>query len=106
MTAPIDRRRLLRGAALTGGGLAITAWMPAWAQRTSAGTVKPLPSVSGEDITLRIAHQMMSIDGRESHAIGINGTVPAPLIRLREGQNVRLHVENALTRTARSTGTD
>lgn len=96
MTAPIDRRRLLRGAALTGGGLAITAWMPAWAQQTSAGIVKPLPSVSGEDITLRIAHQMMTIDGRQSHAIGINGTVPAPLIRLREGQNVRLHVENAL----------
>jgi CopA family copper-resistance protein len=96
MTAPIDRRRLLRGAALTGGGLAIAAWMPAWAQQTSAGIVKPLPSVSGEDITLRIAHQMMTIDGRESHAIGINGTVPAPLIRLREGQNVRLYVENAL----------
>jgi CopA family copper-resistance protein len=39
---------------------------------------------------------MMTIDGRESHAIGINGTVPAPLVRLREGQTVRLHVENAL----------
>ena len=58
--------------------------------------MRPLPTVSGEDIRLKIAHQMMTIDGRESHAIGINGTVPAPLVRLREGQNVRLHVENAL----------
>uniref|UniRef100_UPI0025CDE1C2 copper resistance system multicopper oxidase n=1 Tax=uncultured Sphingomonas sp. TaxID=158754 RepID=UPI0025CDE1C2 len=71
-------------------------WYPAWAQPVSPGIVRPLPTVSGEDITLRIAHQMMTIDGRQSHAIGINGTVPAPLIRLREGQTVRLHVENTL----------
>ncbi|MEX7369185.1 multicopper oxidase domain-containing protein, partial [Pseudomonas aeruginosa] len=58
--------------------------------------VKPLPTVSGDEIRLRVAHQMMMIDGRQSHAIGINGTVPAPLIRLREGQTVRLHVENGL----------
>ncbi|RYE03134.1 MAG: copper resistance system multicopper oxidase [Sphingomonadales bacterium] len=96
MNALLDRRRVLRGATLAGGGLALAGWMPAWARSVSAGIVRPLPTVSGEDIRLRIAHQMMIIDGRESHAIGINGTVPAPLIRLREGQTVRLHVENAL----------
>lgn len=96
MTAFIDRRTLLRGSAALGGTAALASWLPAWAQPVSAGIVRPLPIVSGEDIRLRIAHQMMTIDGRESHAIGINGTVPAPLIRLREGQNVRLHVENAL----------
>ncbi|GAA3273561.1 hypothetical protein GCM10020258_52840 [Sphingomonas yabuuchiae] len=52
--------------------------------------------MSGDEIHLKIAAQMMTIDGRMSHAIGINGTVPAPLVRLREGQKVRLHVENAL----------
>ncbi|RYG75375.1 MAG: copper resistance system multicopper oxidase, partial [Alphaproteobacteria bacterium] len=92
----IDRRRLLRSASLGGAGLALTSHMPAWAQPVSAGIVKALPTVSGEDIRLRVAHQMMTIEGRRSHAIGINGTVPGPLIRLREGQNVRLHVENAL----------
>lgn len=55
-----------------------------------------MPTVSGNDISLRIAHQMMTIDGRQSHAIGINGTVPAPLVRLREGQNARLSVTNEL----------
>ena len=92
----LDRRQLLRGATLAGGGLALSAYMPAWAQPISAGIARPLPTVSGDDITLKIAHQMMMIDGRQSHAIGINGTVPAPLIRLREGQNVRLHVVNEL----------
>ncbi|MEO7690760.1 MAG: copper resistance system multicopper oxidase [Sphingomonas sp.] len=96
MNEAIDRRQLLRGAALTGGGLALAAWMPAWAQSVSPGLTAPLPIVSGEDITLRIARQTMMIDGRPSKAIGINGTVPAPLIRLREGQTVRLHVVNDL----------
>lgn len=96
MKEAIDRRQLLRGATLTGGGLALAAWMPAWAQSVSPGLTAPLPIVSGEDITLRIARQTMMIDGRPSKAIGINGTVPAPLIRLREGQTVRLHVVNDL----------
>ena len=96
MTPSIDRRDLIRGSLAIGGTAALSAWMPAWAQSTSAGIVRPLPTVSGEDITLRIAHQMMTIDGRPSHAIGINGSAPAPLIRLREGQRVRLHVENQL----------
>ncbi len=92
----LDRRSLLRGAAL---GTA-AAWLPAWAQAVSAGVspdlAGPLPGLSGEDIRLRIAHQALTVDGRRSHAVGVNGTVPAPLIRLREGQQVRLHVENAL----------
>ncbi len=91
-TAASPRRRdILRA----GGVLAAGAWLPAWAQSGTPG-IAPLPTVSGEDIRLRIAHRMLTIDGRASHAVGVNGTVPAPLIRLREGQNVRLHVENAL----------
>ena len=96
MTRTIDRRQMLRGAALAGGGLALSAYMPAWAQTNSPGATTPLPTVSGNDITLRIARQTMIIDGRPSRAIGINGTVPAPLIRLREAQNVRLTVVNDL----------
>jgi len=92
----LDRRTLLRGAAVAGGSLSLASWFPAWAQSGSAGIARPLPTVSGADIALRIAHQMMTIDGRDSHAIGINGTIPAPLIRLRQGQTVRLSVTNDL----------
>jgi CopA family copper-resistance protein len=96
MFAALDRRQLLRGAALAGGGIGLSAWLPAWAQPVSAGIVSTLPTVAGDEIQLRIARQRMIIDGRASQAIGINGTVPAPLIRLREGRNVRLRVVNDL----------
>jgi len=93
MPPVLDRRQLLRGATL-GGGLAMT-W-PAWAQSGSAGIAAPLPTVSGDDITLTIGRHMRRIDGRMAHAIGIDGASPAPLIRLREGQTARLTVVNTL----------
>ena len=84
----LDRRQLLRRAALGASTLAL----PAWATRISAGT----PTLSGADITLRIARQTMTVDGHPTRAIGINGSAPAPLIRLREGQKARIHVQNTL----------
>ena len=92
----LTRRTVLRGAGLAGGAAAFAAWMPAWAQSVSSGLIAPLPTVSGDDIRLTIARQRMTIDGRVMKAIGINGTVPGPLIRLREGQTARLSVVNDL----------
>ena len=92
----MDRRQLLRGAGLGAAGVGLSAWLPAWAQSVSPGIVAPLTTVSGDTIALTIARQTMMIDGRRSQAIGINGVVPGPLIRLREGQDVRLRVTNHL----------
>ncbi|AOH86822.1 copper-binding protein [Sphingomonas panacis] len=86
------RRDILR----IGGAGALTACWPGWAAAVSAGVPVAPVSAGGTDIELRIAHQMLRIGGRETHAIGINGTVPGPLIRLREGQDVRLTVVNDL----------
>ncbi len=74
----------------------MAAWFPAWAQSGSTGITAPVPTVSGNDITLHIARQTMRIDGKLSRAIGINGTVPAPLVRLKEGQTAKLTVVNDL----------
>lgn len=60
MTALFDRRQMLRGAGIGGGALALSAWMPAWAQSNSPGLLRGLPEVSGEDIRLKIAHQMLN----------------------------------------------
>ncbi len=91
-----DRRSFIGVAAAGGATAALAPWFPAWAQPVSRGITDPIPTVSGAEISLRIARQTVRVDGKVSRAIAINGTVPAPLIRLREGQNVRLAVTNDL----------
>ncbi|MGS1016096.1 copper resistance system multicopper oxidase [Allosphingosinicella humi] len=96
MTDSLDRRQLLRTGALIGGGLALNTMLPAWAQSGTPGLAKALPVVSGTDIALTVDHAPFAVDGRAGRAITINGTVPAPLVRLKEGQNVRIAVTNNL----------
>jgi CopA family copper-resistance protein len=95
MQSQLSRRQLLRGAAAATGGAALSGLFPAWAQTGTPG-LPARPTLSGDDIRLKVAHSMFTVGGRSGHAITINGVLPAPLIRLREGQNVRLHVENGL----------
>ncbi len=96
MSRNLNRRQLMRGAALLGGGVALSAHLPAWAQPVSRGIVRPLPVVSGADIALRIAEKKVIIDGKPMPGISVNGTSPAPLVRLKEGQKVRIAVTNDL----------
>lgn len=93
--APFDRRALLRGASLATGATMAGWAMPGWAQSSPAGAL-PRETLSGEAITLRIGKATLLIDGKPAHAVTINGTVPGPLLRLRQGQNLRLTVINEL----------
>jgi CopA family copper-resistance protein len=43
-----------------------------------------------------VGNTNFSVNGRTGHAIAINGTIPAPLLRFREGENVRIVVQNHL----------
>src|SRR5688500_10383559 len=92
----IDRRALLRGAALGGLGFGLAGLFPAWAQSGSAGVRADMTTLSGGDIRLTVGRSAFTVGGRTGHAVTVNGTVPAPLLRLREGQNVRISVENRL----------
>ena len=92
----LRRRDFLRASAIGGAATGLAAAFPAWAQPMSAGLVRPLPTVSGSDIALSIGKVAVRVDGKVSREIGVNGTVPAPLIRLKQGQNVRLSVTNTL----------
>jgi CopA family copper-resistance protein len=92
----LPRRQFLRAAALGGAGAGLAGLTPAWARQASPGLVRPLPTVSGSDIALTIGKVAVRVDGKVSRAVGVNGTVPAPLVRLKEGQRVRLRVNNTL----------
>ena len=89
----INRRGFLARGAAAAGAAAI---YPAWAQRLSAGIPAAIPTVSGTDIALTVGDVAVRVDGKVARGIGINGTVPGPLVRLKEGQNVRLRVTNAI----------
>ena len=96
MNQLIARRSLLRSAALGAAGLGASRLFPAWAQSGTPGLLPELPTLSGEKIALRVGHTPFSVGGRTGHAITLNGTLPGPLLRLREGQNFRLTVTNEL----------
>ncbi len=53
-------------------------------------------TLSGEVIDLMIGERSFVLDGQTETAITINGTIPGPLIRLKEGQDVTLRVTNRL----------
>ncbi|MCA0902831.1 copper resistance system multicopper oxidase [Qipengyuania aquimaris] len=91
----INRRRFITSTA--GIAAATSLSMPAWAKGGSLTHAKRgFGEVSGEDIRLSIGNHHFMTGGRSGHAVAVNGTVPGPLVRLREGQNVKLHVTNHL----------
>ena len=100
----VSRRNLLRSAAITGGGLALAPLFPAWARSGTSGMAmggmdasnKASQVLSGEQIALTIGEAHFSVGGKSGHACTVNGTVPGPIIRLKEGQKVRLAVTNTL----------
>ena len=96
MNPPIlTRRRLITSTAGVAGALSLP--MPGWAKGKAMPHAKNgFGTLSGEDIALTIGDHHFSTGGRSGHAYAVNGTVPGPLLRLREGQNVRLHVTNTL----------
>ena len=91
----LGRRQFLLGTALAGAAIGVRP--AAWAQQHAHQPAERVQdTLSGSDIHLTIAHGDITIDGRQGHAVTINGAVPGPLVRLKEGQHVRLHVRNTL----------
>jgi FtsP/CotA-like multicopper oxidase with cupredoxin domain len=52
--------------------------------------------LSGTEFDLTIGETPMNFTGKTRTAITVNGSVPAPLLRWREGTTVNLRVSNAL----------
>ncbi|MCC7178755.1 MAG: copper resistance system multicopper oxidase [Acidobacteria bacterium] len=89
----MTRRRFVKGLAVGGAVVAAGRWdLPAWAQ-----PVRQAPAVlTGTEIDLAIGETPMNITGAPRIAQTINGTIPGPVVRLREGDTVTLRVKNEL----------
>ena len=91
----LSRRHLIKSTAALAAASALP--MPAWAKGQSLSHArKGFGEVSGEDIELAIGNHHFATGNRSGHAVAVNGTIPGPLVRLREGQQARLHVINTL----------
>ena len=73
---------------------------PAYARadaRSAALLGHPAADATGESVfDLTIDHVPLQVNGRVGKAIALNGTVPGPLLRLREGDTAVLRVTNRL----------
>ena len=87
------RRAMLKGAVGLGGLAAI----PAWARAMPHGPIRQgFDEVSGKVIDLAVGQGAIEVAGRSGHAFAVNGSVPGPLVRLKEGEAVTLRVANHL----------
>lgn len=91
----LSRRHFLWTATALGGGLA-AGRIPAWAQSGGAANLDGLRPLSGSVFDLVVDRSQVVIDGRTGPAITVNGQVPAPLLRWREGDEITLNVHNRL----------
>ncbi|MBL1456415.1 copper resistance system multicopper oxidase [Methylophaga sp.] len=89
-----NRRRFIKSAIGTASALVLAKMAPAWAYPLgrSYGDVINTQNV----VDLHIRREDMNVAGRIARPITINGSMPGPLIRLKEGQRAKLHVSNAL----------
>ena len=88
-----SRRRFVQGIAAGGAIAGLGLWpRPAWA----IGTPGQPGVLSGTEFDLRIGETPMNFTGRTRTAVTVNGSLPAPLLRWREGTTVNLRVTNAL----------
>jgi CopA family copper-resistance protein len=88
------RRRFVQGLAAGGVLAASGGWpklRPAFAQGAPA-------TIRGAELDLTIAAHAVNVTGRVAAATLANGTLPGPILRWREGDDVTIRVRNALDR--------
>ena len=93
-----SRRHFVQGLA-TGG---VVAGLAALSMPWRAGAAAPAGLVSAprvlahDHLELAIGESAVNFTGRTRPAITVNGSLPAPILRWREGQTVDIHVHNTL----------
>ncbi|WP_407351555.1 copper resistance system multicopper oxidase [Luteimonas sp. R10] len=95
--APVrpSRRRFVQGLAAGGAIAGLGLWSrPGWALKSPGHETV----LAGTEFDLVIGETPMNITGRTRPAITVNGSLPAPVLRWREGTTVNLRVANALPR--------
>ena len=90
----MSRRRFVTGIAASGALLGVglgSTWSLASAQNRIGPTI-----LRGRQFELNVGYQPVNFTGKNRMATAVNGSVPAPILRWREGERVTLRVKNNL----------
>lgn len=105
----ITRRQLVRGGGVLGAAWTVERVLPAYAGNRAEGmsytpqaTANPSGGASSnaDAINLFIDNLPFKVGKRTGNAVATNGSVPGPLLRLREGQEALIRVDNRLNEPA------
>ncbi|MGY0504274.1 copper resistance system multicopper oxidase [Luteimonas sp. e5] len=91
----LSRRRFVQGLAAA-GAVSVSGFWPgsAWALRSHG----QLEVLSGTEFDLSVGETLVNYTGKTRPAITVNGSLPAPILRWKEGTTVSLRVRNDLPR--------
>ncbi|HNR23012.1 MAG TPA: copper resistance system multicopper oxidase [Steroidobacteraceae bacterium] len=95
----VTRRRFVQGLGAGGAIVAAGGLRAASDAATAAGSP---PVLSGTDFRLTIVEAAVNFTGRDRLAVTVNGSLPAPILRWREGDEVVLRVTNRLPHASTS----
>jgi len=88
----LTRRTFVQGLAAGGAAAGLGLWPSAAWPQTTAGA-RPA-SLTGSDFDLAIGETVVNLTGAPGRALTVNGSLPAPTLRWREGETVTVRVAN------------
>ncbi len=94
----LPRRQFVKGVAM--GGVLLGMGLSPVRLLAATGSSSGQPTLSGNNFNLTLAPQAVNYTGRERMATAVNGSVPGPILRWREGERVTLNVTNRLAESS------
>ncbi len=91
----INRRTFVRGLAVGSAAAGLGVWPSRGFAQADAR--KGPTTLTGTEFDLRIGESPVNFTGAPRMGITVNGTIPAPLVRWREGDTVTMRVANTLS---------
>ena len=96
----LPRRQFVQGLAAGGVLLGMAGWSRAAMAQDTAAAQGGAPVLQGTEFDLVIAEMPVNFTGKPGFATAINGSVPAPTLKWREGDTVTIRVTNKLRETS------
>lgn len=97
-THSISRRKFVLGAsaAFASGSLSLTQRVISKEKSSPKIYDEEIPVLSGTDFNLVIDYQTVNFTGSKRRAVTVNGSLPAPTLRWKQGETVTINITNKL----------